>query len=145
VRFRRIDLCALVADRFGIRLAERTMGSLLGKPGLRRLSVRPQHPKSDPEAQELYKNFADLVRRALPVESADSCRIQETRRGGVRIVSINSDGKEVIQQDPIRTPSVSLCQPRAAGGLPPGAGLKATGLSDPLKPVDAATLQVALV
>jgi transposase len=57
VRFRRIDLCDIVANRFGIRLAERTMGSLLGKLGLRRLSVRPQHPKSDPEAQELYKKL----------------------------------------------------------------------------------------
>ena len=57
VRFRRIDLCAIVERRFGVRLAERTMGSLLRKLGLARLSVRPQHPKSDPEAQELYKKL----------------------------------------------------------------------------------------
>lgn len=36
--------------------------------------------------------------------SADLCRIQETRGGGVSIVMINSDGKEVVQQDPIGTP-----------------------------------------
>lgn len=57
VRFRRIDLCKIVERRFGVRLAERTMGTLLRKLGLRRLSVRPQHPKSDPGAQELYKKL----------------------------------------------------------------------------------------
>jgi transposase len=57
VRFRRIDLCAIMEHRFGVRLAERTMGSLLAKLGFGRLSVRPQHPRSDPEAQELYKKL----------------------------------------------------------------------------------------
>jgi transposase len=57
VRFRRIDLCTIAEDRFGVRLAERTMGGLLAKLGFGRLSVRPQHPRSDPEAQELYKKL----------------------------------------------------------------------------------------
>jgi transposase len=57
VRFRRIDLCKIAEYRFGIRIAERTMGSLLRKLGFGRLSVRPQHPRSDPEAQDLYKKL----------------------------------------------------------------------------------------
>jgi transposase len=64
VRFRRIDLCKIAECRFGVRIAERTMGSLLRKLGFGRLSVRPQHPKSDPEAQELYKK---LRRPGAPV------------------------------------------------------------------------------
>ena len=34
---------------------ERTVGKLLRKLSFRRLSVRPQHPKSDPEAQASFR------------------------------------------------------------------------------------------
>ena len=57
VRWRRIDLCAVVEQRFGIRLAERTMSSILRRLGFAKLSARPRHPQSDPEAQELYKKL----------------------------------------------------------------------------------------
>jgi transposase len=57
VRWRRIDLCAVVERRFDIRLAERTMGEILRRLGFTRLSVRPRHPQSDPEAQGLYKTY----------------------------------------------------------------------------------------
>lgn len=57
VRWRRIDLCAVVARRFGVRLAERTMGEVLRRLGFARLSARPQHPQSDSEAQALYKEL----------------------------------------------------------------------------------------
>ena len=36
-------------------LHERTVGKLLRKLSFRRLSVRPQHPQSKPEAQALFK------------------------------------------------------------------------------------------
>ena len=57
VRWRRIDLCNLVERRFGIRLAERTMSSILRRLGFAKLSARPRHPQSDPEAQKLYKKL----------------------------------------------------------------------------------------
>lgn len=57
VRWRRIDLCAVVEQRFGIRLAERTMSSILRRLGFVKLSARPRHPQSDPEVQELYKKL----------------------------------------------------------------------------------------
>ena len=41
VRWRRQDLQRRIAEKFGVELHERT--------------VRPQHPKSDPEAQALFK------------------------------------------------------------------------------------------
>jgi hypothetical protein len=34
---------------------ERTVGKYLAALGYRRLSVRPRHPKTDPEAQEVFK------------------------------------------------------------------------------------------
>ena len=55
VRWRRIDLCEVVERRFGVRVAERTMGSILRRLGFARLSARPCHPRSDRQAQELYK------------------------------------------------------------------------------------------
>ena len=55
VRWRRQDLKRRIADRFGVALHERTVGKYLAALGYRRLSVRPRHPKTDPEAQEGFK------------------------------------------------------------------------------------------
>lgn len=55
VRWRRIDLCAEVERQFGVKLAERTMGTLLRRLGFSRISVRPHHPQKDVEAQAAFK------------------------------------------------------------------------------------------
>jgi transposase len=55
VRWRRQDLRARIASAFGVELHERTVGKYLATLGYRRLSVRPRHPKTDPEAQEAFK------------------------------------------------------------------------------------------
>lgn len=55
VRWRRRDLRARIAERFGVELHERTVGKHLAALGYRRLSVRPRHPGTDPEAQEAFK------------------------------------------------------------------------------------------
>jgi transposase len=55
VRWRRKDLQARIAAAFGVTLHERSVGKQLAALGFRRLSVRPQHPQSDPQAQEAFK------------------------------------------------------------------------------------------
>lgn len=50
VRWRRIDLCRRVEERFGVAMHERSMGKLLRRLDFRRISVRPQHPQSDEAA-----------------------------------------------------------------------------------------------
>lgn len=55
VRWRRQDLRARIASAFGVELHERTVGKYLAALGYRRLSVRPRHPRTDPEAQEAFK------------------------------------------------------------------------------------------
>ena len=55
VRWRRAGLAAVTAARFEVRLAERTVGTLLRRLGFRRLSVRPQHPAHDAAAQEAHE------------------------------------------------------------------------------------------
>jgi len=55
VRWRRIDLCQRVKERFGVAMHERSMGKLLRRLDFRRISVRPQHPQSDEAAQETFK------------------------------------------------------------------------------------------
>lgn len=55
VRWRRVDLRDLIAREFGVGLHERSVGKLLRRLDFRRLSVRPQHPESDPVAQETFK------------------------------------------------------------------------------------------
>lgn len=55
VRWRRVDLAAVIAQRFDVHLAERTVGKLLRRLGFVRLSVRPRHPAHDAAAQEAHK------------------------------------------------------------------------------------------
>ncbi len=55
VRFRRADLRNRIAAEFGVNLHERSVGKLLRRLDFRHLSVRPQHPQSDPAAQEAFK------------------------------------------------------------------------------------------
>jgi transposase len=55
VRWRCRDLQARIGREFGVRFHERTVGKLLRRLRFRRLSVRPQHPESDPAAQAAFK------------------------------------------------------------------------------------------
>ena len=55
VRWRRIDLKRRIEESFGVTLHERTVGKHLTELGFVKISVRPQHPKADPDAQEAFK------------------------------------------------------------------------------------------
>jgi transposase len=55
VRWRCRDLQERIGRAFGVRFHERTVGKLLARLRFRRLSVRPQHPESDPAAQEAFR------------------------------------------------------------------------------------------
>src|SRR5215212_434746 len=55
VRWRRIDLKALIETRFDVRLHERSVGKVLRRLGFARLSVRPRHPKADEAAQAAFR------------------------------------------------------------------------------------------
>ena len=63
VRWRRIDLARVIETRFGVHLAERSVGALLRRLGFRRLSARPRHPGHDAAAQETHK-------KTLPIWSS---------------------------------------------------------------------------
>jgi transposase len=55
VRWRCVDLQARIERAFDVSLHERTVGRLLQTPSFRHMSVRPQHPKSQPEAQAVFR------------------------------------------------------------------------------------------
>lgn len=55
VRWRRVDLKRRIKEMFGVEMHERTVGKQLRSLGYVRLSVRPQHPKADEQAQEEFK------------------------------------------------------------------------------------------
>lgn len=55
VRWRCRDLQDRIEREFAVSLHERTVGKLLSKLRFRRLSVRPQHPQSDPAAQAAFR------------------------------------------------------------------------------------------
>lgn len=54
VRWRRADLARRIADRFGVVLAERSVGTVLRRLGFRRLVTRPRHPGHDAAAQASF-------------------------------------------------------------------------------------------
>jgi transposase len=54
MRWRCIDLQARILCEFAVSLHERTVGKLLHRLSFRRMSVRPQHPQSQPEAQAVF-------------------------------------------------------------------------------------------
>ena len=67
VRWRRVDLQALIKARFDVSLHERSVGKVLRRLGFARLSVRPKHPASDPEAQAAFKKASpSWCRRRYP-------------------------------------------------------------------------------
>ena len=73
VRWRRVDLKALIEARFGVRLHERSVGKVLHRLGFARLSVRPRHPKADAAAQEASKKASPIwSRRRCPSTPAAS-------------------------------------------------------------------------
>jgi len=61
VRWRCVDLQERIGREWGVSLHERTVGKLLRKLAFRRLSVRPQHPKSDPEAQARFSASSPVL------------------------------------------------------------------------------------
>ena len=55
IRWRRVDLQAVIEELFNVKLHERSVGKILQKLDFRKMTVRPQHPKSKPEVQEEFK------------------------------------------------------------------------------------------
>ena len=55
VRWRRIDLQRVVAERFGVSYHERTIGKLLKALGFSHISARPRHPAQDGRVVEAFK------------------------------------------------------------------------------------------
>jgi transposase len=71
VRWRCADLRDRIAAKFNIHLHERSVGKLLKKLDFSSISVRPMHPQTDLEAQEVFKKtspswHAPRSRRSLP-------------------------------------------------------------------------------
>lgn len=79
VRWRRIDLAHVIEQRYGVKLAERSVGDLLRRLGFRRISVRPRSPEQNAEAQEAHKKTFPIW--SLPV-SPRMRRASRSNSGG---------------------------------------------------------------
>ena len=58
VRWRRIDLKWVIAERFGVAFHERYVGKLLQKLGFSHMSARPRHPAQDERIVEAFKKIS---------------------------------------------------------------------------------------
>jgi transposase len=66
VRWRRVDLKRVIAERFGVGFHERYVGKLLKKLGFSHMSARPRHPAQNERVVEAFKK----LRRSLERPSA---------------------------------------------------------------------------
>ena len=67
VRWRRVDLKEWLAKECGVKYAETSIGRILRQMGFSHMSVRPIHPKGDPEAQEAFKKTSpSTLQKAFP-------------------------------------------------------------------------------
>ncbi|MEM7670461.1 MAG: IS630 family transposase [Pseudomonadota bacterium] len=88
VRWRLVDLVAWVQAEFGVSASRQTLGRELRAMGFRKLSVRPQAYRQDPEAMDVFKkNFPALVeeirsrvRRPIEVWFQDEARIGQKNK-----------------------------------------------------------------
>ena len=55
VRWRRVDLQRLIAERFGVAYHERTVGKILHQLGFAHVSARPRHPAQDEQTVAAFK------------------------------------------------------------------------------------------
>ncbi len=65
VRWRRIDLQRVIAERFGVAYHERTIGKLLKHLGFSHVSGRPRHPKQDGETIAAFKKTSPASSRRI--------------------------------------------------------------------------------
>jgi transposase len=55
VRWRRVDLQRLIAERYGVVYHERTVGKILKQLGFSHISARPRHPAQDQRIMAEFK------------------------------------------------------------------------------------------
>ena len=65
MRWRRIDLKRVIAERFGVDFHPRYVGKLLKKLGFSHMSARPRHPAQDERIVEAFKNFPRALKAHL--------------------------------------------------------------------------------
>jgi transposase len=65
VRWRRIDLKRVIAERFGIDFHPRYVGKLLQKLGFSHISARPRHPAQDERIVEAFKKISRALKAHL--------------------------------------------------------------------------------
>ena len=72
VRWRRIDLKCVIAQRFGVDYHQRYVGKLLKKLGFSHMSARPRHPAQDERIVEAYKKTSARAERSSRRPAGDN-------------------------------------------------------------------------
>ena len=81
VRWRRLDLKRVIAERFGVDFHPRYVGKLLKKLGFSHISARPRHPAQDERIVEAFKKTSPRARDAL---ISTACRRRRRSKSGLR-------------------------------------------------------------
>jgi len=81
VRWRIVDLCRWVAERWGVSYSETGMLRLLWSLDLSHRKARPRHPQTDEKAQQAFKKILWATDSRAPVGFGVQHPIQETANG----------------------------------------------------------------
>jgi len=96
---RRADLARPIKDETEGEIHDRTVGDHLAALGFRRLSMRPQNPKSDEEAQAALKKLRQQGSRSLiPIRR---CEIDHYPRMG-RTMTVSRRWYDWFSASPLR-------------------------------------------
>jgi hypothetical protein len=81
VRWRRIDLKRVIAERFGVEFHPHYVGKLLQKPGFSHISARPRQAAQDERIVEAFKKTSRTRCRLI---SMTDCRRRRRSKSGLR-------------------------------------------------------------
>lgn len=112
VRWRRLDLKRVIAERFGVDFHPRYVGKLLKKLGFSHISARPRHPAQDERIVEAFKKLptrAEGSSRRRLRDDADRNLVPDAmlvgRRQNERSKHLHWSPSHVCQHDFPRGPS----------------------------------------
>ena len=121
VRWRRVDLKRVIAERFGVAFYERHVGKILKKLGFSHMSARPRHPGQDERIVEAFKKLparAERPSRRRAQDHADRDLVPDAMEVGRRQNERSKLCTGAPACLPTRCPTRSFISPLSSASAP---------------------------
>ncbi len=128
VRWRRVDLRAVIKERFGVDYGERWVSQILHDLGFSHISARPRHPRQDAKTIEAFKKTSPAHCRPTKPSWSPLNRLKSgsrMKRASARRTALSASGPAQARDrasPPISAIRMPICSApsarRAASGRP---------------------------